>query len=205
MSGRNPHSQADRQFVATYKVQNIVVNCNLFTEIDLEELSETYRDVELNLNRFPGICLRLSRPKAAILLFSNGKMVMTGLRESKFVEIVLEKVLQKLRNLGIQFQQPPEKKIVNIVASGSLGNPVNLDLSSILLERAMYEPEVFPGLIYRLEDPVKCVALMFSSGRIVITGVKREEDIQEVILKIGRNLKEKGLFRLPGEEDEYLL
>ena len=103
------------------------------------------------------------------------------------------KVAKELKKGGIIIPGKPEIKITNIVASGSLGVPVDLE---VLCERAhrvgesvMYEPEQFPGLIYRMESP-KVVFLIFSAGRIVCVGAKKEEEIYEGVENLRRRLEE---------------
>ncbi|HEX59473.1 MAG TPA: TATA-box-binding protein, partial [Methanomicrobia archaeon] len=48
------------------------------------------------------------------------------------------------------------------------------------LEGMEYEPEVFPGLVYRIEKP-KVAILIFSSGKLVITGGKTKEDCEKAV------------------------
>jgi transcription initiation factor TFIID TATA-box-binding protein len=51
-----------------------------------------------------------------------------------------------------------------------------------------YEPELFPGLIYRMHEP-KIVLLIFASGKIVLTGAKNREDIVRAFDKMYNVLK----------------
>ncbi|MHA1731292.1 MAG: TATA-box-binding protein [Promethearchaeota archaeon] len=180
--------------LARFRIQNIVVNIDLGVEIDLELLSDSYRDVELNTDKFPRIRLPMSNPKATILLFSNGKMIVTGLKKTNHANIVLEKVKRKLDRIGVKIDRTPDLEVVNVVASADMGRQINLDLASITLERSIYEPEVFPGMIYRLEVPIKCVLLVFSSGKVVITGLKREADVKTVIKHVGGEFRDNNLF-----------
>ena len=74
-------------------------------------------------------------------------------------------------------------KIENIVASSSLGIKLPLQDLSGHLDGTEYEPEQFPGLVYRLTDP-KAATLIFSSGKIVCTGARSVKDVRRVIRKI---------------------
>ncbi|MHA1647631.1 MAG: TATA-box-binding protein [Promethearchaeota archaeon] len=185
---------SDQQHRATYSVQNVVASVELNRDISLKRITEYYKDAEENLNKFPGICLRLKKPKCAILLFKNGKMVLTGLKNSTDVPIVVEKVIKRLNHIGIEVLDEPELKIVNVVVSLTLSTKyINLDQASLLLTHSIYEPEVFPGLIYRIPNP-KAVFLIFSSGKVVLTGLKAESEIVPAIKILGKNLKENDLI-----------
>ena len=85
-----------------------------------------------------------------------------------------------LSNLGLTVDEDPEITVQNIVVSGDLGETLNLNAIAIglELEAIEYEPEQFPGLIYRLDEPA-VVALLFGSGKTVLTGCKRFDDAEE--------------------------
>ena len=82
---------------------------------------------------------------------------------------------------------------MNIVASADLLGRIELEDCAYALERTMYEPEQFPGLIYRMDDP-KVVILIFSSGKVVCTGATKEEDVYTAVAKLHENFKEKELI-----------
>ena len=173
----------------SYKVVNVVASVTIDEKIDLYRIARKYRDVEWNPERFPGLILRLANPKACILMFHTGKMVVTGLAKAKDINEVTEEIIKKIKNAGIEIRSKPKIKIQNVVASGEIGSDINLDLASMLLERAIYEPEVFPGLIYRMTNP-KVAFLIFSSGRIVIAGAKSEDLIKKAIDLLIEQLEE---------------
>ena len=184
---------------AKFKIQNVVVSGKLHRDIPLKQVTDAYKDAEENLNRFPGICLRFKKPKCAILLFGNGKLVLTGLKFSKDAPIVVERLIHRLNAIGIEIVEKPHLKIVNVVVSLVLSNTtIDLDKASLLLDSSIYEPEVFPGLIYRIAEP-KAVFLIFSSGKVVLTGLKAESQIVPAIKLLGKNLKDLGL--LEGKKD----
>ncbi|MHA1299514.1 MAG: TATA-box-binding protein [Candidatus Helarchaeota archaeon] len=177
----------------SYKIVNIVSSVNLHSEVDLYRIARKYKDIEWNPERFPGLIMRLAKPKSCVLVFHTGKLVITGLSNEKNIVIVTNEVVNRIKNSGIILKEDPKIKIQNIVASGSLGSSIDLDLASILLERAIYEPEVFPGLIYRMTNP-KAAFLIFSSGKIVIAGAKNEDIIKNGIKKLKTQLKELDLI-----------
>ncbi len=180
--------------IVTFKVQNVVTSVNLGMDIDLDVITNKFRDVNYNMNRFPGLCIKISKPKCVVLLFKNGKMVITGLKQTSHIKIILKKMQKRLETIEIQIPENPEYRVVNMVVSANIGMKINLDLSSMSLERTIYEPEVFPGMIYRMQDPVKCVFLVFTTGKFVITGLKNEEDIEKAVISFGKQMRKKDLF-----------
>ena len=103
-------------------------------------------------------------------------------------------MIKRLNHIGIEVLDEPELRIVNVVVSLTLSTKyINLDQASLLLNHSIYEPEVFPGLIYRISKP-KAVFLIFSSGKVVLTGLKAESEIVPAIKILGKNLKENDLI-----------
>jgi len=135
----------------------------------------------------------LVRPKTATLIFSSGKMVCTGAKSEAEVHKAVRSIIKLLKQHGIDIRNEPVIEIQNIVASANLRAGVDLEKAAFLLENAMYEPEQFPGLIYRMKEP-KVVLLIFSSGKVVCTGAKREEEVREAVMKVYQMLKEYGVL-----------
>jgi len=102
-------------------------------------------------------------------------------------------VIKELKKSGIIIIGKAEVKIVNIVASASLGGMIDLEKCAYSLRRTMYEPEQFPGLIYRMDEP-KVVILLFASGKLVCTGATKEEDVYEAVSKLHKTLEEEELI-----------
>ena len=131
---------------------------------------------------------RLKRPKTATLIFNSGKMVCTGAKSEKESKRAVMKVVRELKKSGIIIIGKPELTIQNIVASANLAGLIDLERSAYTLGRTMYEPEQFPGLIYRMDEP-KVVILLFASGKLVCTGAKKEEAVYEAVTKLHENLE----------------
>ena len=186
-----------------YKIENVVatVVVEITEKIDLNQIARKHADVEYNPERFPGLVMRILKPKATILIFSTGKMVVTGMRKASEADKVVEKVLKNIRKAGIKVSNP-EITIQNIVASGDLHTNIDLNMAAIVMEYAMYEPEVFPGLIYRMQDP-KTVFLIFSTGRIVCTGAKRKEIVKEAVRKLNIEVRELGVAKKELGNSDY--
>ncbi len=184
----------------TLRVENIVSTVSLDQALDLYAIERSVPGVEYNPEQFPGLVFRLDRPKVTALIFKSGKMVVTGAKSVDELVKAVKKIIKSLRNHGIIITGRPKVQVQNIVASANLGVEVNLEKAAFLLENCMYEPEQFPGLIYRMDDP-KVVLLIFSSGKMVITGAKKEEEIYKAVLNIFKKLKNLECLRL---EEEYL-
>ena len=97
--------------------------------------------------------------------------------------------VDKIRELDPEIPEEFEIKIQNIVASANLGKVLNLEAVALDLENTEYEPEQFPGLVYRLEDP-KVVLLLFGSGKVVCTGAKTADQAQLGVQKTKERLIE---------------
>ena len=165
------------------KIQNVVASVTLDQKINLLDIMKVFRNVEYRPKQFPGLVFRLKRPKTATLIFSSGKMVCTGAKSEKLARSAVKKVVRELKTNGIIILGKPKIDVVNMVASANLHGKIDLEAMSDVLEHVMYEPEQFPGLIYRMGEP-KVVMLIFASGKLVITGAKREEQVHEAAEKI---------------------
>ncbi|AAM03731.1 TPA: TATA-box-binding protein [Methanosarcina acetivorans] len=164
---------------STITIENVVASTALATEFDLVKIMDSgLEGAEYNKTKFPGLVYRIDNPKAAFLIFTSGKVVCTGAKTINNAHKAITNLANKLKDIGCdKINLEPEIHVQNIVASADLKTTLNLNTIAIAfgLENVEYEPEVFPGLIYRVEAP-KVVVLVFSSGKLVITGGKCEED-----------------------------
>jgi len=178
---------------AVIHIQNVVAAVALNQKVDLNAVVRSYPGVEYRPEQFPGLVFRLKRPKTATLIFNSGKMVCTGARSEKEARRAVMTVVKELKRGGIIIISKPDFKVVNMVASVSLGGRVDLELAVGALGKAMYEPEQFPGLIYRMDEP-KVVILIFASGNLVCTGAKKEQDVFDAVHKLHGSLEEQNLI-----------
>jgi transcription initiation factor TFIID TATA-box-binding protein len=179
------------------KIENIVASATVKHRIELSSVVKAFPDAEYRPGRFPGLVFRLKKPKTSTLIFSSGKMICTGAASENEARRALRKLVKVLKEGGILIGGKPEMKIVNVVATVNLGGSVDL-LELYESERGMrgkivYEPEQFPGLIYRMEGP-RVVFLIFSSGKLVCTGARREEDVYQAVMELHRKLEQKNLI-----------
>jgi transcription initiation factor TFIID TATA-box-binding protein len=175
------------------EIQNVVASVTLNQKLDLQAIQNAFPQVDYKPAQFPGLVFRLEKPRTATLIFSSGKMVCTGAKSEEEARRAVMKVVRLLKEKGFLIKEEPIIEIQNIVASIDLFGRIDLELAANTLENVMYEPEQFPGLIYRMSSP-KVVILMFASGKLVCTGAKTESEVQEAIRKLSEELREKGLI-----------
>ena len=164
------------------KIVNIVAAGVIADSIDLVELSNKVEGCELNTKRFPGAVYRIQEPKLASLIFSSGKIVLTGSRSNEALTEGLAIIIKSLNDAGIDTIKEPKVTITNMVCSYDLGIKINLNRVAVTfnVENIEYEPEQFPGLVYRIIDP-KIVVLIFSSGKIILAGGKNLVDVKKAV------------------------
>ena len=180
---------------STIKVENVVANAKFADKFDLPLIESKLEGAVYDKSKFPGLVYRLKKPKAAFLIFSTGKIVCTGVKSVDDVKTVINKVAKELDSMGMSVEKNPDFIIQNIVASADLKSELNLNAIAVGLglENIEYEPEQFPGLVYRIKEP-KVVVLIFGSGKLVITGGKKTEDIEAAVKKVSKELKGLGLL-----------
>ena len=181
------------KFEDSIRIENVVAVATLDQKIDLNAVVKGNPGVKYDPKTFPGLVYKLKRPKTSILIFSTGKMVCTGAKSEKKAKRAIKKVIKEMKKSGIIIIGKPEIKVVNMVASSNLSGRIELEESAYILGKTMYEPEQFPGLIYRMDEP-KVVILLFASGKLVCTGATKEEDVYEAVAKLHKKLKEKDLI-----------
>ena len=178
-----------------FVVQNIVASAVFGMKFDIDLISSKLEGCRYDRKRFPGIIYKLTEPKTAILIFSSGKTVITGAKSVEMVHTAMDIIVQKLRDIGVPIEKDPEITVQNIVSTSDLGAKVNLNAIAITLglENVEYEPEQFPGLVYRVEDP-KVVMLIFTSGKVVCTGAKATTDTERALNFILNELQNANLI-----------
>jgi transcription initiation factor TFIID TATA-box-binding protein len=178
---------------AIINIQNVVATGTMNQNVDLNAVVKGYPGVEYRPEQFPGLVFRLKRPKTATLIFSSGKMVCTGAKSGKESRRAIMQVVKELKKGGVIILSKPDFKVVNVVASAILGGKVDLEKTVVAIRKTMYEPEQFPGLIYRMDEP-RVVILVFASGSLVVTGAKKEQDVYDAVHKLHKILEEQNLI-----------
>jgi transcription initiation factor TFIID TATA-box-binding protein len=203
MSGRASGSVPLNSYINTIyttvtriRIENVVASTSLSDELDLQSVALTLDGAEYEPEQFPGVIYRLKQPKTAILLFRSGKVVCTGGKSIRQVDESIRIVSEMIRKGGQKIFKNPKTQVQNIVATADLESEINLNTIAITLglDRVEYEPEQFPGLVCRLENP-RVVLLLFGSGKLVCTGARRPADVALAVEKITKQLQDEGLLR----------
>ena len=170
------------------KVQNIVATTSLGKPVSLTKLARTQSNTEYNPEQFPGLVLRIKQPKSAVLVFSSGNLVCTGTKSVAQVKEVIKQVIKQIGKIGVKVADNQKITVQNIVASGSIDLNLNLNVLALQLENTEYEPEQFPGLVYKLVEP-PATFLLFSNGKLVCTGTKNKQQLEESMKQLNKNVR----------------
>ncbi|KJH50489.1 transcription factor TFIID [Dictyocaulus viviparus] len=169
-------------------LQNIVSTVNLGVPLDLKKIALHARNAEYNPKRFAAVIMRIREPRTTALIFSSGKMVCTGAKSEDASRLAARKYARIVQKLGFDAKFT-EFKVQNMVGSCDVRFPIQLEgLCVTHTQFSTYEPELFPGLIYRMVKP-RVVLLIFVSGKVVITGAKFKKDIDDAFSQIYPILK----------------
>ena len=182
------------------KTQNVVVSANIFAKLPLEKLAVLLDHSDYTPETFPGLIYKVedekfSFTKASYLLFRSGRVICTGTKSIKHARSAVHHVIEDLKEDGIEITKKPEIKVQNMVASGSVGGRLNLNEIVFKFENTEYEPEQFPGLVYKLkgEEVLQNITfLLFGTGKIVITGARSEKQIKDSVKFLRAQLIEIG-------------
>lgn len=175
------------QMTKKIEIQNVVASASLHHDIPLEKVTMTLPNTEYNPEQFPGLVLRLAKGKTA-LIFSSGKIVCTGAKSEAEVGEAVRMIIKELKKVRIHIKKKPDITIQNMVASGDIGMKLNLNTLAFKFENAEYEPEQFPGLVYKVPNS-HITFLLFGTGKIVCTGAKNEKEIKDAVNKLVKTLK----------------
>lgn len=170
------------------RIVNMVVSTDFKHPLNLEKIASTLPNTEYNPEQFPGLVIRLKTPKSSALLFTTGRVVCTGAKTMKEVKESIHKIMKLLERVKVKITIEPEIHVQNMVASGALGFSLNLNDLVMKLKNVEYEPEQFPGLVYKIKDP-KASFLLFSNGKIVCTGVKSRKEADDAVAKLEATLE----------------
>jgi transcription initiation factor TFIID TATA-box-binding protein len=158
------------------KVSNIVLTCNLNCMLDVSHIANNARNIEYNTKRFSGAIMRIRSPRATAMFWQSGKLVCVGARTMADARLAVRKVARVIQRLGFCVR-PGEPSVQNMVASIATGACVHLEGIAAAHGRvASYEPEIFAGMTYRIHS-LRVTLVIFTNGKVVFTGAKREEDI----------------------------
>jgi len=178
------------------KIENIVASATLGIRVPLEKIVERVEETEYEPENFPGLVYRVKDPKAAMLIFSSGKVICTGARSITDVKKAVTKVARMIRSLNLDVPKKYKIEIENIVASAQIPARLDLDKIAFELENSEYEPSQFPGLVYRMKVP-KVVFLLFGSGKVICTGTRKIEDVEHAMVFLFKKVKSIDALKKP--------
>ncbi|XP_047397474.1 TATA box-binding protein-like 2 [Sciurus carolinensis] len=170
------------------QIQNIVSTVNLACRLDLKKIALHAKNAEYNPKRFAAVIMRIREPRTTALIFSSGKMVCTGAKSEEQSRLAARKYARVVQKLGFPARFL-DFKIQNMVGSCDVRFSIRLEGLVLTHQQfSSYEPELFPGLIYRMVKP-RIVLLIFVSGKVVLTGAKERSEIYEAFENIYPILK----------------
>jgi len=169
-------------------IVNIVLSGHIHRFIPLDLIASKVENVQYNPEEFPGLIIRLKDPKTTIILFSTGKIGLTGCLPKMRIERVISTINIEFKKINFKLPSKIDFNIENIVAMIDIGFKLNLDKVGIILKDFEYDPHQFPGIIYRISNFIMCF-LIFSSGKIIIVGAKNNKELREQTEKLLNILK----------------
>jgi transcription initiation factor TFIID TATA-box-binding protein len=170
----------------------MVITVKFSDRVNLNLLLKKLDGGEYVPDQFPGLVYRMKNPRVSFLVFSSGIMNCTGATSLNEAKNAIGKMLILFKQIGVKVYKP-KIEVQNIVASAKLGARLNLDTIAFNLENSEYEPEQFPGLVYRMDNP-KVAFLLFGSGKIVCAGARNEKQIGKAIDYLVKKLKKVDAF-----------
>jgi len=180
-------------------IENIDSSTVLGSRIPLNKLVAKVGAAQYEPEQFPGIIYRLTDPRAASLIFSSGKIFCTGTKSIEDARKAVSKVVEKVSKAGIKVPRSYDVRIDNIVAATRMDSELNLEEVSFSLDGAEYDPEAFPGVVYRLNEP-RATFVLSGSGRILCTGAQSVDEIYEALDMLRHNLESIGIAVNPASE-----
>ncbi len=174
-------------------IENVVATAELHQNVDLESIMRSFPTAKYDPNTFPGLIYHTRKPDVAILIFSSGKMVVAGAKSDRMARRAVSKLVDELKMAGLVILSEPDTVIRNVVASADLSRRIDLEDMATKLEGTIYDPEQFPGLIYRQKD-TKGVLLIFANGRLVCSGARSLVDVEKAINQLCKTLETNDLI-----------
>lgn len=168
--------------MTTIKIENIVAYAKISELLDMEIISEKIPKSSYNPDEFNGVSIKFDDLKIAVIILSNGKLVCTGVKKIQDAESIIKKIAKQVKDIGFEIKKDYKIEIENVIASTDLKQELHLAsiANALILQNVDYEPEEFPGLIYRMEE-LCTVVLLFNLGKIVCTGAKSIDDAKKAI------------------------
>jgi transcription initiation factor TFIID TATA-box-binding protein len=179
------------------QVENIVASFSVSSSLDLPKLAGILPDAQYNPEDVPELILQFSRPRAMAALSSTGAVVVTGPKNMDEVHDVMKMITDRLNVVGVKLHETSEISIQNVTVSTDLHQKMKLRSLAKSLHIEEYSPRVFPGLVYKGDDP-NTVILLFDSGKIVCNGAR----LEDVTVALDKMVEKLLSFDMKKEENE---
>ncbi|XP_053666626.1 TBP-related factor [Anopheles marshallii] len=180
---QTPVPTGPQEAINSVLVRNCVATVSVGCELNLKTINFRTRNSEYNPSRFHGVVMRIRDPRCTALIFRSGKVICTGAKNEQQAHLGLRKFVRIIQKLGFDVKFL-DFKVQNLVATADLRFPIRLEnLNQMHGQFSSYEPELFPGLIYRMVKP-RVVLLIFVNGKIVFTGAKNQQEIIDSLRNI---------------------
>jgi transcription initiation factor TFIID TATA-box-binding protein len=165
----------------SFVVDNLIGVYNTGIELDLPKIAQSISKAVYNPSKFAAVVVKSLVLKSTGLLFKSGKIVVSGCKTEADLKKSADLIKKILRHVGVQNIRDEDIKLRSMC--GHFVFPERLSLESFYyshIQESTYEPELFPGLIYRLQNP-SIVYTIYVSGKVVINGAKSRQEINKAI------------------------
>ena len=174
------------------EINNIISSVSLGSNLNIKNIALKIKNAEYT-NNFSKLILKSKNAKATATIFSSGKMVCSGAKTEKQSKSICAKFGKIVNKVGFNVELK-NFKIQNIIASydvkfkiclSKLFNEINtlINISKNIYNYVKYNSDNFPGLIFYMND-LKVSLLVFEYGKILISGAKKKEEIEEIFRNV---------------------
>lgn len=172
-----------------YRIVNVVMTSNLNQHIDLLELSKR-PNIIFDICIYGGRVAYYKSDKmlGKVTIFPSGKLISVGTTSEKRAVQELKMTADYLIEEKFIASVPLSFKVQNIVVTALINIPINYECL-VYNFGLTYNPEEFPAGILKINEPSKITALIFSSGKLILTGLRSENHIIPSIDRIASILR----------------
>ena len=188
--------------VANLEIENVIVASHLGKDIELIKLATELPNARYSSSGNPSVIIELDRTnpkfighkrlKAAGVLFSNGKVLVTGIASLQEGKEIIAKLKSSIRDIDPKISTKRATKIENMVTRLNFGKRLDLQLISNAIPGSEYDPLRFQGLIIRVDNPLASF-ILFESGVAVITDIVSEAKAKKAFKEL-KNLIESSIL-----------
>jgi transcription initiation factor TFIID TATA-box-binding protein len=177
----NNMQKLESKLIPEVKIQNTVTTADLKQEIDIASFNE-YEHLSSNLDLYRCGYVKDDKMVGRVTVFRNGKLISVGTKSPEQSIKELRKASRILQKYDLSKSVKIIPQVRNIVSRFDLEKRLDIEKLARTIPRSMYEPEQFPGLIYRMQG--SCVGILFASGKGMIVGTKSIEEINSALFEI---------------------